>query len=66
MGHNESNAKRKVQSTSAYIKKLDSSHTSNLKVHLRAPGHLGKEHCRQFQGSQRTLHPAGTLACPES
>jgi hypothetical protein len=36
MGHNERNAKRKVHSTNAFIKKLESSHTNNLEVHTKA------------------------------
>jgi len=36
MGHNESSAKRKVHSTKCLHKKLESYHTSNLKVYLKA------------------------------
>ena len=36
MGHKESSAKRKVHSTSALIKKLVRSHTSDLTAHIKA------------------------------
>jgi hypothetical protein len=37
MGYNESSARRKVHSTK-FIKKLENSHTNELKVHLKALG----------------------------
>ena len=36
MGHNERCAKRKVHSTKRLHKEIQKSHTSNLKVHLKA------------------------------
>ena len=37
MGHNESSAKRKVMPLNAVLKKMDTSHTSNLTAYLKAP-----------------------------
>jgi hypothetical protein len=37
MGYNESTANRKVMPLNAVLKKMDTSHTSNLTAYLKAP-----------------------------